>query len=76
MSEQRALFFVRKVVGHALHFAHTERISLRLVDGALTVALSERSEWDERHGRLRREVTVERGGSCRDTSGAIRPNEN
>ncbi len=28
------------------------------------------SEWDERHGRLRREVTVERGGSCRDTSGA------
>ena len=27
----------------------------------------QRSEWNERHGRLRREVTVERGGSSRDT---------
>jgi hypothetical protein len=45
-------------------------------DGSLTVALSEWSEWDERHGRLRREVTVERGGSCRDTNRAMRPNEN
>jgi hypothetical protein len=26
-----------------------------------------KSQWDERHGRLRREVTVERGGSWRDT---------
>jgi hypothetical protein len=25
------------------------------------------SEWDERHGRLSREVAVERGGSSRDT---------
>jgi hypothetical protein len=25
------------------------------------------SDWGERHGRLRREVAVERSGSCRDT---------
>jgi hypothetical protein len=25
------------------------------------------SDWDERHGRQSREVTVERSGSCRDT---------
>ena len=34
------------------------------------------SDWDERHGRLSREVAVERGGSRRDTmerlGGAIR----
>ena len=29
--------------------------------------MSEWSERDERHGRLRREVAVERSGSCRDT---------
>ncbi len=27
------------------------------------------SDWGERHGRLRREVAVERSGSCRDTIG-------
>ena len=37
MSEQRALFFVRKGVGHALHFARTEVISLTIFDGPLTV---------------------------------------
>ena len=26
------------------------------------------SEWDEKHGRLSREVAVERSGSCRDTN--------
>jgi hypothetical protein len=31
------------------------------------IALSEWSEWDERHGRSSREVAVERSGSCRDT---------
>src|SRR4029453_5264309 len=58
--------------------AATERAgtSESIFDGSLTVALSEWSEWDERHGRIRREVTVGRGGSCRDTNAAIRPNEN
>jgi hypothetical protein len=31
MSEQRALFFARKGVGHALHFARTEVISLTIL---------------------------------------------
>ncbi len=30
-------------------------------------ASREWSHWDERHGRQRREVAVERSGSCRDT---------
>jgi hypothetical protein len=35
MSEQRALFFVRKGVGHALHLARTEVMSLTIVNGKL-----------------------------------------
>jgi hypothetical protein len=51
----------------SLHVARTEVISLTIFEAA-DVALCEWSEWDERHGRLRREVTVERGESCRDTN--------
>jgi hypothetical protein len=67
MGEQRALFFVRRGVGHAPHVARTEVMSLTILGRPLTVALSEWSERDERHGRLRREVAVERSGSRRDT---------
>jgi hypothetical protein len=38
MSEQRALFFVRKGVGHAPHVARTEVISLTIFHGPPTVA--------------------------------------
>jgi hypothetical protein len=34
MSEQRALFFVRKGVGPALHFARAEVISLTILTGS------------------------------------------
>jgi hypothetical protein len=35
MSEQRALFFVRKGVNHSLHFARKAVISLTMFDGPL-----------------------------------------
>jgi hypothetical protein len=34
---------------------------------SLPAVASEWSKWDARHGRLSREVAVERGGSGRDT---------
>ena len=48
--------------------------SPRRTNGANETALSfqpncEWSDWGERHGWLRREVAVERSGSCRDTIG-------
>jgi hypothetical protein len=38
MSEQGALFFVRKSVRHALHFARTEVISLTIFDDPLNLS--------------------------------------
>lgn len=55
-------------------------ISFAVLRRSLAIQRTERAgngaSGSERHGRLRRELTVECGGSCRDTSGAIRPNEN
>src|SRR5712691_9423577 len=73
----KASDFIRKILPSrsririSCGFLHLASLASRTND-ANESALSfqpdcEWSDWDERHGRLRREVAVERSGSCRDT---------